>query len=68
MVLEGRKRASRLLKRAAHPDPLALISRAPLQQGIIFNQLFVSMPRMWTEGCTFKQKRTTTTYYCQSPI
>lgn len=42
----GRKeRALRILKRAAHPDAPALISRAPLQ-GIIFNQLLVSTPRM----------------------
>lgn len=45
----GRKRASRPLEESCPPHPLALISEAPLEQRIIFNQLFVSMPGMQTE-------------------
>lgn len=49
IALEGRC-LSGFWKRAAHPRPLALISRAPLEQGISFNQLFVSVPGMDAKG------------------
>lgn len=53
----GRKWLSGSGKRVAHSDPLALISRASLEQRIIFNQLFVSMPGIETKGLYIETKK-----------